>query len=209
MIIKNIIRIIKIYKLALIKIIYYELLYLLRGYKGNKFNLINNKLIADNIPCPYYFLIRIEKTLKNLNFQTFLDLGCGYGRVLNFFNKRLKNKNFIGIDYFIEPIINCKKIFTDFHNIKLIQQDIIKIDFLQYEADCYFLNEPIKDNMIFTEVIKKIVDTQSINKKIFFIFVNCNIDVIKSLRNIEFIENYYLGKNKGYSICSIRNEKKI
>ena len=91
MIIKNIIRIIKIYKISLIKIIYYELLYLLRGYKGNKFNLIDNNLIADNIPCPYYYLTRIEKTLKNLSFQTFLDLGCGSGRVLNFFNNANKS----------------------------------------------------------------------------------------------------------------------
>ena len=83
-----------------------------------------------------------------------------------------------------------------------------KVDFLKYEADCYFFNEPIKDDMIFTKVIKKITDDQFINKKLFLIFVNCNINVIKSLKNIEFIENYYLRKNKGYSICSIKNEKK-
>ena len=208
MIIKNITRIIKIYRFTLIKIIYYELLYLLRGYKGNNFNFLNNNLMADNIPCPYYFLTRIDKTLKNLNFQTFVDLGCGSGRVLSFFNKRLRNKKFIGIDFFIDQVNYCKKIFSNYDNIKLIQADIIKIDFLKHEADCYFLNEPIKDDMIFEEVIKKIVDVQLLNKKLFLIFVNCNISVIKSLKNIEFIENYYLSKNKGYSICTINKEKK-
>jgi len=161
----------------------------------------------DNIPCPYYFLSKIDKFFKNHNFQTFVDLGCGSGRVLNFFNRRFKNKKFIGIDFFVDQINYCKKIFSNYNNIKLIQADIVKIDFLKHEADCYFLNEPIKDDMIFTELIKKIVDTQLLNKKIFLIFVNCNISLIKSLKNIELIESHYLSQNRGYSICSVNKDK--
>ena len=207
MVIKNIIRIIKVYKFSLIKVVFYELLYLIKGYKGNNFKLLNHNLMNDNIPCPYYFLNKIDKFFKNNNFQTFVDLGCGSGRVINFFNRRFKNKNFIGIDFFAEQINYCKKIFLNYNNIKLIQADIVKTDFLKYDVDCYFLNEPINNDIIFIELIKKIVDTQLLNKKIFFIFVNCNLSLIKSLKNIELIENYYITKNRGYCICTININK--
>ena len=207
MVIQNIIRVIKVYKFSLIKVVFYELSYLIKGYKGNNFNLLNHNLMNDNIPCPYYFLNKIDKFFKNHNFQTFVDLGCGSGRVLNFFNRRFKNKKFIGIDFFIDQVNYCKKIFLNYNNIELIQADILKTDFLKYEADCYFLNEPINDDIIFIELIKKIVDAQLINKKIFFIFVNCNLSLIKSLQNIELIENYYITKNRGYSICTISINK--
>ena len=72
---KNLFRIISSYKFSLITIVFFELLYLIKGYKGNRFDFMSN-----NIPCPYYFLYKIKKTLKNNNFYRFLDLGCGSGR---------------------------------------------------------------------------------------------------------------------------------
>ena len=59
MIFKNILRILKSYRLSLFKIIFFELFFLIRGYKGNKFNFSKNDLMTDNIPCPYYFLVKV------------------------------------------------------------------------------------------------------------------------------------------------------
>ena len=64
MLIKNLLRIIKDHKFFLIPIIFYELIYFLKGYKGFKFNFSNNNEMSDNIPCPYYFLIKIKKKLN-------------------------------------------------------------------------------------------------------------------------------------------------
>ena len=119
MLIKNLLRIVKSYKLSLITIIFYEIIYLLKGFKGNKFHISKNQKMTNNFPCPYYFLIKIEKTLKKNNFNTFIDLGCGSGRVIDFL-KRIKNserlkKNSIFI------FVNCdKKLLNSFNEVECI-----------------------------------------------------------------------------------------
>ena len=68
MLFNNILRILKSYRFSLIKIIFFELIYLIKGYKGYKGNNITfskNNLMTNNIPCPYYFLHKIEKIIRN------------------------------------------------------------------------------------------------------------------------------------------------
>ena len=66
MLFNNILRILKSYRFSLIKIIFFELIYLIKGYKGNNITFSKNNLMTNNIPCPYYFLHKIEKILKSL-----------------------------------------------------------------------------------------------------------------------------------------------
>ena len=77
MLFKNIIRIITSYKLSLLQVIFFEIIYILIGFKGNKINFSKNNEMNDNIPYPYFFLIKIKRTLKVSNFTKFIDLGCG------------------------------------------------------------------------------------------------------------------------------------
>ena len=202
MIFKNLLRILESYRFLLIKIIFFELIYLIKGRKGNKFSFSTNNIMTDNIPCPYYFLYRIDKKIKNLNFKTFLDMGCGFGRAIDFFNKSLSNKNFIGIEYFEKQFLYCKKNFESNKNITLFNIDFTKFNFLQYNADCYFFNHPIKDDVIFSDLIKKIINSVHNKKNILLIFVNCNNNILKSLENVQLIESYYVNNNKGFSIYS-------
>ena len=206
MIFKNLLRILESYRLSLMKIIFFELIYLIKGYRGNKFTFSKNNIMTDNIPCPYYFLHKIEKKIKDRDFKIFLDMGCGSGRVIDFFSRNLLNKNFIGIEYFEEQFLHCKKNIEIHENIKLFQADFIKFDFLQYEADCYFFNQPIKDDIIFTDLIKKIINSVHNKKSILLIFVNCNNNILKSLKNVQLIESYYVNDNKGFSIYGVNNK---
>ena len=206
MIFKNLLRILQSYRFLLIKIIFFELIYLIKGRKGNKFSFSTNNIMTDNIPCPYYFLYRIDKKIKNLNFKTFLDMGCGFGRAIDFFNKSLSNKNFIGIEYFEKQFLYCKKNFESNKNITLFNIDFTKFNFLQYNADCYFFNHPIKDDVIFSDLIKKIINSVHNKKNILLIFVNCNNNILKSLEKVQLIESYYVNDNKGFSIYSINNK---
>ena len=114
MVLKNLLRIVVSYKFHLITIIFFELLYLIKGYKGNRFNFSKNEFLADNIPCPYYFLLKIKKALEKNNFFKFLDLGCGSGRTIDFFNKNFSNKNFVGIEHFSNQYNYCRKIFQNY-----------------------------------------------------------------------------------------------
>ena len=204
MLLKNLIRIISSYKFSIITIIFFELLYLVKGYKGNRFNFSNNDLMADNLPCPYYFLFKIKKTLKKNNFRNFLDLGCGSGRAIDFFNKNFFNKNFIGIEYFTNQFEYCKKIFQEQKNIKIIQADFTKSDFFQYDADCYFINCPFKKNLEFIEFMEKIINF-SFKKKILFIFINHNMKIVEELKKIRCIESFYISNIKGYSIYCLND----
>jgi SAM-dependent methyltransferase len=204
MFLKNLFRIINAYKFSLITIIFFELIYLIKGYKGNRFNFSNNDSMTDNFPCPYYFLFKIKKTLKNTNFRNFIDLGCGYGRTIDFYNKNFSNKNFLGIEYFTNQYKYCKKIFHKQKNIEIVQADLTKLNFLKYNPDCYFINHPFKKKMEFIKFIEKLISF-SIKKNCLFIFVNCNKETIEELKNIQCIESFYINKIQGYSICTLNN----
>ena len=165
MLLKNLIRIISSYKFSIITIIFFELLYLVKGHKGNRFNFSNNDLMADNLPCPYYFLFKIKKTLKENNFRNFLDLGCGSGRAIDFFNKNFFNKTFIGIEYFTNQFEYCKKVFQERKNIKIIQADFTKTDFFQYDAD--WSVSLIGDKEIyFAQLSLHLLSTRNVDQKI-------------------------------------------
>ena len=86
MIFKSLLSILKSYGFALIKIIFFELIYLIKGNKGNVFTFSKHNIMTDSIPCPYYFLHKIKKFLNGKDIRSFIDLGCGYGRVIYFFN---------------------------------------------------------------------------------------------------------------------------
>ena len=204
MFLKNLFRIINAYKFSLITVIFFELIYLIKGYKGNRFNFSNNDSMTDNFPCPYYFLFKIKKTLKNTNFRNFIDLGCGYGRTIDFYNKNFSNKNFLGIEYFTNQYKYCKKIFHKQKNIEIVQADFTKLNFLKYNPDCYFINHPFKKKMEFIKFIEKLISF-SIKKNCLFIFVNCNKETIEELKNIQCIESFYINKIQGYSICNLNN----
>ena len=200
MVLKNLFRIISDYKFSTIIVIFFELLYLIRGYKGNRFNFSNNDLMTDNIPCPYYLLFKIKQNLKNNSFFKFLDLGCGSGRVIDFFNKNFPNKNLIGIEYFTEQYEYCRKIFQKQTNIKIAKADFTKSDFFQYDADCYFFNDPFKKDSEFAKFIEKIINFSFKKRGVLFIFVNCNRKVIEQLKNIQCVKNFSINNKMGYSI---------
>ena len=133
--IKNFLRILKSYKFSLILIIFFEIFYLLRGYKGFGFDFSKNSSMTDNIPCPYYFLFKIKKDLNQSSFFKLIDFGCGSGRVINFFDSTFKKKKFVGIEYYDTRFKYCSKIFANKKNIQVIKGDITKINYLTYNAD--------------------------------------------------------------------------
>ena len=200
MFLKNLFRILIDYKFHLITVIFFELLYILKGYRGNRFNFVKNEYMTDDIPCPYYFLIKIKKNLKKNNFNKLLDLGCGSGRVIEFFNKNFSNKNFMGVEYFSNQYDYSRKIFKEEKNIKIIQADFTKMDFFQYDSDCYFFNDPFKNSSEFIEFMEKTTNFYLNKKNVLFIFVNFNKKIIENLENIRCIESHYISEKKGYSI---------
>ena len=203
MIIKNTLRIIRDYKFSLVKIFFFELLYFIKGYCGFKFNFSNNGIMTDNLPCTYYLLSIIQKHLAKSNFIRLVDLGCGSGRVIDFFNNSFPKKKFIGIEYFFQQFEYCKNSFDKNDNIKIIQADFTKIDIMKLNSDYFFLTAPFKNIHDFLNFVERIISLS--NKKIFFIIINYNKQTIEKIKNIEIIETYYISENTGYSICCSNN----
>ncbi len=202
MLLRNLFRIIQSYKFSIFVIIFFEILYILKGYKGNNFKLTTNEKMSDNIPCPYYFLLKIYKVLKKNNFNKFLDLGSGSGRTIDFFSKNFLNKEFVGIEYSSEECESSKKLFKKNNNIKIIQSDFTKIDFFNLNADCFFLNNPFRSDEETFNFLNKIVNSLQ-KKNILFIFVNYNRDIVQSVKRIQCIDSYYISETKGYSIYKL------
>jgi len=173
--------------------------YFVKGYSGFKFNFSSNSKMTDNIPCPYYFLFKIKKNLEKNNFFKLIDLGCGAGRSIDFFNKNFPKKKFVGIEYFLKQYEICKKNFKKNYNIEIIQADFTKIDILKYEPDYLFLAAPFNNKSDFIDFMQKTIKTS--NKQIFFIIVNYSKKTIENIENIEFVESFYINENTGYSIC--------
>ena len=62
------------------QILFFEIYYLLKGYKINSAKLLNNDRFTDNIPSPYFFLHKVKTFFLNTDIKSFVDLGCGDGR---------------------------------------------------------------------------------------------------------------------------------
>ena len=152
--IKSLFNILSSYGYWLPQILFFEIYYLLKGYKRNSVKVLNNDRFTDNIPCPYFFLHKLKKFFLNTDIKSFVDLGCCDGRLIFSFNKQLKI-NFNGIEY--DPYVygNCKKLFNKYDNIKINHDDIMSFKFLEYNNDCFFISDPLKKNMILINLFKK------------------------------------------------------
>ena len=186
------------------QILFFEIYYLLIGYKRNSVKFLNNDRFTDNIPCPYFFLHKLKKFFLNTDIKSFVDLGCGDGRSIFFFNKQLKI-NFYGIEY--DPFVyrNCKKLFDKYDNIQINHGDIMSFKFLEYNSDCFFIGDPLKKKYDFDKVIQKILEKNMKNeKKIYFIVVNVDESKCEIFNKYKLIDSFRKN-NKGYYIYS--NEK--
>ena len=201
-IIFNIYRILNDYKLYIFVIIFFEIYFYLKNYKGFKINFSSNAKMADNIPCPFFFLFKIKKKLETYKFSSFVDLGCGSGRIIYFFNKSFKIKKIFGIEYFETQYSYCKNIFKQDKNIKIKKTDFSKFNFSKNNFNIYFLSAPFKKSNDFISFMNKLIKIKG-NKKKIIVVINYDIQVIKRVKKLKFIETFYLSKEKGYSICSI------
>lgn len=195
-------KILKSYNVYIFIIIFFEIYYCIKKYKGFKFNISKNKNMTDDIPCPYYFLFKILKVLKKKKFKSFIDLGCGSGRIIDFINKNFTNKKIVGIEYFSQQYNYSKKIFEKSKNISIVQSDFTKLNLMRNIYDIYFISAPFKNKKDFLKFMKKITKIKKIKNKI-IIVINYEKKLLQKVNKLRFIDSFYLSEDKGYSICLI------
>ena len=195
-------KILKSYNVYIFIILFFEIYYCIKKYKGFKFNISKNKTMTDDIPCPYYFMFKILKVLKKKKFKSFIDLGCGSGRIIDFIDKNFTNKKLVGIEYFEQQYNYSKKIFEKSKNISIIQSDFTKLNLRRNIYDIYFISAPFKNKKDFLKFMKKFTKIEKIKKKI-IIVINYEKKLLQKVNKLRFIDSFYLSEDKGYSICLI------
>lgn len=161
-----------------------------RSYRESK---TKNDYSVPDIPTPFYFLELISIYIKNENLNDFniIDLGCGSGRLVKYFDKKFKIR-FIGIDINLQ-VINKNLIRFNKKNYKFFNLDLKKIN-RSNDLDIIdnnFLNN--KKNIIF---ISDSIDALSIIKLIPILKIKFKefLFIMVNQKNIELFNKYYCKK---------------
>ena len=101
------------YHKIFIKVLWFELFYSIYFKEVlPKIKIQNSSKRTDTVPCVYYFLDEISKFIKKKKIKSVVDIGSGYGRVVNFICSKNKIKCY-GIEYdkevFASALKNKKK----------------------------------------------------------------------------------------------------
>ena len=141
----NLFKILSSYKGFIVRLFYFETRYLIRTIKYREFSLSFDKSSlyeeysdsVEYVPTPYYFL---KQSLKYLNHSrgSIIDIGCGSGRVLRYFQEYIRNNNtyeFIGIDLNTE-VLDLGRKFDDEINTKDTIECVYRQDGQREFCDC-------------------------------------------------------------------------
>ena len=200
---KKIIDLIISYKFYIFILLFYEFLYVIFGYKGNGVNIRNNDKTTDTIPCPYLFLAKMLKDIKDFKINSFTDIGCGNGRVIFFFKKHF-DANYYGYELFEDAYKQCLKIFADDSKVKINNEDFFKSKQKTIISDCYFINDPIKNEELHADLFGNMVENHIISgKKVYYISVNLSSQKSKIFKNCIMLNSFKVG-SRGYQIFSTK-----
>jgi len=152
---------IKSYHKIFFKVLFFEIFYTIRFNEFlPKIKVQNNSLRTDTVPSIYFFLHEISKFLRKKNIKSVVDVGSGYGRVVNFISSINKIKSY-GIEFDAEVHKTALTFKKD--KVKLFCGDIFNYDLRIFNSKCFILVDPfkkVKDRNKFLNRIKKIFPKQ-------------------------------------------------
>lgn len=168
--IKHSIESIFLFRKKIFKTIFYEILYRYSYPKSNHFF-----KPPDTYPAPYYFIYKISKFINSKKIYGIVDLGCGSGRLTNFLSDKTDAKIYgYEIDKESYQIANLNKN----HDVKIINDNILNINFELLDAECFIFNGPLyksEHRTDFEVLINKIHECMKKKKKKYYI-IGINLD---------------------------------
>ena len=148
---------IRSYHKIFFQVVFFEIIYSIRFKEFlPKIKIQNNLTRTDTVPSVYFFLYEISKFIQKNNIKSIVDVGSGYGRVVNFISSINKIKSY-GIEFDEEVHRSALKIKGK--NVKLYKGDVFKFDIKKFNSKCFILVDPfqkIKDRNKFLSKVKKI-----------------------------------------------------
>jgi SAM-dependent methyltransferase len=189
---------IKSYRFLFLKVLFFEIFYSLR-FKNfiPLMKIHNHKSRTDTIPCIYYFIYKISEFIKKNQIISVVDVGSGYGRVVNSLSLLNKIKSH-GVEFDREVHKHSLKIKKK--NVKLYCGNIFDFKLSQFKSNCFILIDPFKkskDRNKFLSRYKKIF------KKKTKYLITVNILINKLHKNYHLIYSLYASKNRCLKIYKI------
>ena len=168
------------YKNVLFEAIFYEVIYSIKYQEFGSHLIINkeSKTATDSIPSTYYFVKKISNFINNNKIKNVADLGCGLGRITNFLDDNT-SANISG--YELDKNIYQKSLIRKNKKVKLFNQNILDINFLKKNIQCYIMVDPFIKSKNTISLQKKIISSFKKSKnKSFFITVNIKDKLINN-----------------------------
>ena len=192
--------IIKNYKLYFIPILFYELIfYIFYNKKYNRFKYLDSTFLSDSIPCPYFFLKKIEKYILKNNINLICDLGSGYGKILYYFGK-LAKKEIHGVEIEKEIYLSSKELLSE--NIKIFNEDILTFNLNNNLYDAFILNDPLKNE---SDLLRLILKIKLVYRNVNLIFINLDLNKQNLIKNeLNIIKNFKASNNKNIFFCDFK-----
>jgi len=135
---------IRSYRNIFLQVFFFEIFYSLR--LSELIPLIkvhNHKSRTDTVPCVFFFLHKISKFIKQKKIKSIVDVGSGYGRVVNFLSTFNGIKSY-GIEFDEEVHRHASKLKKKY--VKLYCGNIFNFDLKKFNSNCFILIDPFKKN---------------------------------------------------------------
>jgi len=148
---------IKSYRYIFLKVFFFEVFYSFKFKELIPLMKVHNHATrTDTVPCVFFFLHEISKFIKKNRIKSIVDVGSGFGRVVNFLSV-LNNIKSHGIEFDKDVHKNALKLREK--RVKLYCGDIFNFRLDRFNSNCFILIDPfkkIKDRNKFLFRFKKI-----------------------------------------------------
>ena len=186
------------YHIYSIPILIFEIFFYIKyPNKYNKFKYSSNNILSDSIPCPFYFLKKIEKFLNKKKIRYICDLGSGYGKVLYFFGK-IKKYKIDGVE--LDKEIYIESLNLKNNDINIYNKNILKYDISNKKYELFVINDPLKKFSDLKKLINKIL---RINKKKYLVLINLSKEKSNYMKKyLKVLDKIEISSKRNIYFCS-------
>ncbi|MFN8370470.1 MAG: class I SAM-dependent methyltransferase [Bacteriovoracaceae bacterium] len=148
----------------------------------------------DYMPSNYYiFKKSLKRIPEEIKHETFIDFGCGKGRVL-LMAAESGFKKIVGIDFSDDLIKICLKNLEVYRNKNSCEFEVICVDALLYSipknATLFYFYNPFWPE-VFSQIVSKIVESIKANpREAYVIYINPLYSELFDVKNFEKIDEY-------------------
>ena len=188
---------VRAYHRIFLKVLFFEIIYSAKFYEFlPKIKVHNNSKRTDTVPCVYFFLHEISKFLKKENIKSFVDIGSGYGRVVNFLSKKNNIRSY-GIEYDKEVFRSSVK--KKSAKVKLYCADVFKFDLSKLKSNCYILIDPFKQKNDLIKFLNKLNKIKLDRKYL----ITVNLKKFKFPKNYKILYSLVASNDRSLKIFKI------